>query len=784
MKQYNSLSALFKDVGLSIAKKHKENNLTAIHPCEFAEKIDSIDIIENQDQVQLGEVKDIRFSIVGGILNICWNDPFDVELNGSVIAHFGMTKLLAKLDEYPENPEDGIVLYSSTTRDKHSFSALTIDLNNLGLIEENRIIHFKFFSATSGGYWNTNTLTDQVNKFTSSSYDWTMVYSALKDYPNSKDSGILPHAGDVVYLDYINRDYYIENGKNVAAETRADIVNNIDKLSSVSIPWRILGFNANVPQYVGYKTYDENLGQYRYIYVQSVDDRLSTVNCTDKSGNTSEIDIFIGDKQFRTITPGCRTYTEDEWDYTTNIKSYTDTGMLVQEVSPAVFGYDNEGTGTQNVYNVPVWINVDNKRWDFCGYTMTIQPQYLLNSYARSSDTAITELKTIQFDQTELRYAAPFNTFPEIYDESIKFYKKDENGINEIDWSSQVLGDINSLNYDVYKLESDNSLTLQTTYFQKYKEYYVYSLVDNVEVYEPLVEIMEFEQGVPYYKDCPAKSYVDTANPKPLSVYADVVRYNGELYVCKTNITNVQNNSTPDQLTAYFRALSSEAELQFKELYDNGMYFIVGQKIPTQLNGKNVVEQNQANTYGYGRNTHEESFYKQYCNNINGSQKSKDVVYKPQHRFDVISTTNNLANANSLMLKLFKEQQFIRHIVPAVNRTVISNPCGPYRKQYIEKNRQTWETSIDIFYPLALYEVFGSGADASSTFSQVYYDNESRIKRYMAADGTESSTAALWWLRHPHTGTSHTQSYVYTSGAQTTNIAHNSYGFSPACIIS
>ena len=101
MRSYNSLSSLFKDVGLSIAKKHKHNNLTAIHPCEFAEKIDSIDTIENQDQVQLGEVKDIRFSIIGGVLNICWNDPFDVEMNGSVIAHFGMTKLLAKFDEYP-----------------------------------------------------------------------------------------------------------------------------------------------------------------------------------------------------------------------------------------------------------------------------------------------------------------------------------------------------------------------------------------------------------------------------------------------------------------------------------------------------------------------------------------------------------------------------------------------------------------------------------------------------------------------------------------------------------
>jgi hypothetical protein len=46
---------------------------------------------------------------------------------------------------------------------------------------------------------------------------------------------------------------------------------------------------------------------------------------------------------------------------------------------------------------------------------------------------------------------------------------------------------------------------------------------------------MEFEQGVPYYNVCPAKSHAD---PKPL-VYADVVRYNGELYVCKTSINAI-----------------------------------------------------------------------------------------------------------------------------------------------------------------------------------------------------------------------------------------------------
>ena len=98
----------------------------------------------------------------------------------------------------------------------------------------------------------------------------------------------------------------------------------------------------------------------------------------------------------------------------------------------------------------------------------------------------------------------------------------------------------------------------------------------------------------------------------------------------------------------------------------------------------------------------------------------------------------------------------LRHISPSANRTVISPINGPYRPNtFIKNNRQNWETSIDIFYPLALYEVFGSGADATSTFDIVYPNNTNRIKRNMAADGTESSTTAYWWLRYPITGYSH-----------------------------
>jgi hypothetical protein len=103
------------------------------------------------------------------------------------------------------------------------------------------------------------------------------------------------------------------------------------------------------------------------------------------------------------------------------------------------------------------------------------------------------------------------------------------------------------------------------------------------------------------------------------------------------------------------------------------------------ITDKTVVEKNMTNTK-YGRNTYEESFYKQYCNNINGSRRSGEIEYKTKHKMDVVSTAG-LANSNGLLLKLHKETQLIQHICPAANRTVISNITGPYRNEYQKNNR-------------------------------------------------------------------------------------------------
>lgn len=116
-------------------------------------------------------------------------------------------------------------------------------------------------------------------------------------------------------------------------------------------------------------------------------------------------------------------------------------------------------------------------------------------------------------------------------------------------------------------------------------------------------------------------------------------------------------------------------------MYDAGDYFVSGQKIPLTVNSETIVEMNIKDR-GNGCNIYEESFFKQYCNNINGSRTSTDSPYKKMNKFDNISTAGMGGSCNSLMLKLYKEQNLVRHICPAVNRTVLSLKNYQYRKNW------------------------------------------------------------------------------------------------------
>lgn len=776
-----ALSSTVKDLKTFLVNKGLVDSDASL--TQFKNEISATNVAINQNvYIPLGAVQDIRFSIIDNILNICWEDPSNIIQDETIVARFGSTVLRAKLDEYPTNHNDGIELYSGTTRNVHLQSPLTIDLDSLGLVSEGHTIYFRFFSSTaSTDFWNDDSQAGNANRFTSDNYDWTMIYSALKDYPNSRNLSVLPEPASQIYVNYIVNDYYLNGTTKVACETRQSVIDNEDKLSTVSIPFWVLGYNANVPQYIPYRRIDNQSGEYEYMYVQVVDDSVSVVNAFNSNGDANgQLSITVGNMQFRNIEAGCRVYSEDQWNIYTSKKSYTYTGNNVQAISESTFPYNNEGTGTQYVYNAPTAISVDGKQYDFCGYTMTLQPVNALIGVT----TGATNSSGIQFDAAENTYATPYETFPSDYHQDRHFYTLSNDGLHEVDWTSDASKNFNEITDDIYEVV-DDQLQLKTAYYERYHKYNRLIVDGTTNTYQKLVEIFDFTPGEIYYPNCEPKNYDATYN---MSVYADIVRYNGTLYLCKAQVPE-GNTTTPDQLTACFRTLTSDNELSIQTMYDNGDYFVSGTKIPVTNGGGTIVEVNIKDRNSYGCNLYEESFYKQYCNNINGSRTSSDSPYKKMNKFDNISTSaNSLANSNSLMLKLYKQKDLIRYICPTANRTVLSLKNYQYRKnwQFIGSgnayNSGRWETSLDLFWPLAYYETFGSGADASSTFSAVYPNNTARIKKAMTATGADGS-AVTWWLRNPNTGDTHYENYVITSGAAPSNIANTTNGFSPAFII-
>lgn len=499
---------------------------------QFADKIAETEVEIVPSSFKLGPVKNIRFSIIDNILNICYEDPDSIIINEVVVARHGTTTLRAKIGSYPTSHSDGVQILSETHKNKYIQNPFSVDLDSLGLIELDedqnvKPIYFRFFSATAvEEVWNDDADLP-YNMFTSSSYDWDMIYGALKDFPTARSQGILPEPGSIVYIDYIISDYYMDGATRVQANTRQAVVENANRLSATAIPFYVLGYNANVPQYVPYRRFDSVNDTYEYVYVQSVDDSVSVVNEYDTTGNlVGQVSVDVGTKQFRTIEPGARIYSEDDWNIFTNKKSYSFTGKTIQHVGEYSFGYDNEGTGKQYVYNVPVTISVDGVQYDFCGYTMTMQPVNCLGGVAANGSWQT----GVQFDASENTYASPFNVFPSEYDSSVKYYTLSSDGIHEFDWSSKTSTNINDIAQDIYLME-DNQLKLQTSYYERYHRYQRYNTTTNT--YTKLVEIFDFGAGEVYYPNCEPKNYDADYN---MAVYADIVRYNGTLYLCKAQV--------------------------------------------------------------------------------------------------------------------------------------------------------------------------------------------------------------------------------------------------------
>ena len=184
----------------------------------------------------------------------------------------------------------------------------------------------------------------------------------------------------------------------------------------------------------------------------------------------------------------------------------------------------------------------------------------------------------------------------------------------------------------------------------------------------------------------------------------------------------------------------------------------------------------------YGCNMYEQSLIRQQINNTLGSA---DSWWKKQNRWDV-KGTSEWTSCNGVLLKLKKESDFIKSIVPVVNKTVLSTRNYMYARKWLKPESFYFDYIIDRMFLLSSKEVnltnSSNTPEAASVFSEVYPDNTSRIKKPYRANGTLGS-ASGWWLRSPYTGSSYNGYVVLNAGASYHGNTVYNNGCAPACVI-
>ena len=210
-----------------------------------------------------------------------------------------------------------------------------------------------------------------------------------------------------------------------------------------------------------------------------------------------------------------------------------------------------------------------------------------------------------------------------------------------------------------------------------------------------------------------------------------------------------------------------------------GTNYTIGNVI---LASDNIYEKAADGSRIYGCNMYEQSLIRQQINNTLGSA---DSWWKKQNRWDTKGTSDWMS-CNGVLLKLKKEADFIRSIVPVVNKTVLSSNNYMYARKWLKPGSFYFDYIIDRMFLLSSKEVnltnSSNTPEAAAVFSDVYPDNTSRIKKPYQANGSLGS-ATTWWLRSPSTGNSYNEYYVTNAGASSSLTAYNSNGCAPACVI-
>lgn len=387
--------------------------------------------------IPIGAVKNIRFSFVEGTLLLSWEDP-----KNTLSSIWAGTRIMYKAYDtvqdndataYPNGPFDGTLLYNETLKNQYNVEHLSIDS-----LDPDKVYYIRFFPYTKDNVYTVETLSPFDNRFYTESYGWGTLLEHLENFQS--ESSFLPLTGGEISVDYLIDDFYTDTSTNKfrLALTRDAVLQSFSNPNAswniTETKWRILGYNTSIPQYVKYRSFDSVLNAYDYKYISSVNDAVSSVEFKDLNGDTMTRKVLMGDLYLKpSITVGdqiySRTYDGIEGEQLYTLEDYTLTAI---DAASGTFTY-----GNYNTFSVPMKVTMNGKDYEFCGYTMTIQPQDLLTGAHPTNDdvattTTINTYTTVQFDPPEAANAPAMNTYPEFDTASSDYGYYYENSLGQM----------------------------------------------------------------------------------------------------------------------------------------------------------------------------------------------------------------------------------------------------------------------------------------------------------------------------------------------------------------
>ena len=723
--------------------------------------------------IPVGNVSNIRYTMSSGVLKLGWKDPDDLVIHGTIVSKWAKT--LVRYNSYaedysgemsfPATPEDGVELITTTTRNQYNVEPKTFD--NLS---PNTIYYIRFFPCNESGVYTIETPSPNDNRCSTNNISWSLLNDYLENF--GTQSSYLPKEGGAINVKYLLSDRYGPN--NTGVYTRDEVLAQLDAgtMTPVNTDWIVIGYNKTVPRYVKYRKFDSELGSYNYVFVSSLDDSATSTQFRLLDGSTQTRNIVTGTLCERPIVVGCRVFTrnydeqETEWDY-------EDSGNTVLSVSNETFTY---GDGAF-AYTVPTEITVDGDVYEFCSYTMTLQPRCCLGSIGYGNNNLQTTMQWNASSQNSATVGQ--DKFPTISEFSADqgYYYENNGEYVAIDVSNGFSDTmINEYPKDVYVIDDFGKLKLATA---KYMPGLLKKSIDGT---NPTGNIAghTYQKTVGGTTTTLTSCYEWEANRDyVVNMY---VHYNQVIYKVTTE-TPLTSTTPPDQDSSHY-TIQIDLSIQTDTTPEGNGYCIYGEKIP--VNPNMTILEYRLDT---NRNLYDGSWYRFWINDKYGFSDNKWKKFLP---YDVRSTSG-IAQSNGLRLKLAAEKDLLKQIIPAINPTYIYGNWVPYSSNWEWKNSHyTWYPT-DYFFPISMYEVsLWNDGDGTAKFTgteeyPVYVDNTSRIKWAMKADGTINQTSTtsgvIWWLRSPHPSYAGLEYFVASSGGSYNYTANTSYGVAPACVI-